>query len=83
MKCVLKVIPRLAVFGVHLLSIAFSAITFTDKPMTTFASRAVEVASVKPDNIKGLMAQVEVEIDGALVGGVSPNPEAFASIVNF
>ena len=37
--------------------------------------------SVKPDNIKGLMAQAE--IDGALVGGASPNPEAFASIVNF
>ena len=36
---------------------------------------------VKPDNIKGLMAQVE--IDGALVGGASLNAEAFASIVNF
>ncbi len=81
MKCVLKVIPCLAVFGVHLLSIAFSAITFADEPMTPFVSRTVEVASVKPDNIKGLMAQAE--IDGALVGGASPNPEAFASIVNF
>jgi triosephosphate isomerase (TIM) len=37
--------------------------------------------SVKPDNIKGLMAQVD--IDGALVGGASLNAEAFASIVNF
>jgi triosephosphate isomerase len=37
--------------------------------------------SVKPDNIKGLMAQVE--IDGALVGGASLNAEAFAAIVNF
>lgn len=37
--------------------------------------------SVKPDNIKGLMAQVE--IDGALVGGASLNADAFASIVNF
>jgi len=37
--------------------------------------------SVKPDNIKGLMAQEE--IDGALVGGASLKPEAFASIVNF
>jgi triosephosphate isomerase len=37
--------------------------------------------SVNPGNIKGLMAQVE--IDGALVGGASLNPEAFASIVNF
>ena len=37
--------------------------------------------SVKPDNIKALMAQAE--IDGALVGGASLNPEAFAAIVNF
>ena len=37
--------------------------------------------SVKPDNCKGLMSQME--IDGALVGGASLNPEAFASIVNF
>lgn len=37
--------------------------------------------SVKPDNIKGLMAQVE--IDGALVGGASLDPAAFASIVKF
>jgi triosephosphate isomerase len=37
--------------------------------------------SVKPDNIKGLMAQVD--IDGALVGGASLKPDSFASIVNF
>jgi triosephosphate isomerase (TIM) len=37
--------------------------------------------SVKPDNIRGLMAQAE--IDGALVGGASLKPEAFAAIVNF
>ena len=37
--------------------------------------------SVRPDNIKGLMAQVE--IDGALVGGASLDPISFASIVNF
>jgi triosephosphate isomerase len=37
--------------------------------------------SVKPDNIKGLMAQID--IDGALVGGASLKPDAFASIVNF
>jgi len=36
--------------------------------------------SVKPDNIKGLMAQEE--IDGVLVGGASLDPVAFASIVN-
>ena len=37
--------------------------------------------SVKPDNIKGLMAQAE--IDGALVGGASLDPKSFAAIVNF
>ncbi len=37
--------------------------------------------SVKPDNIKRLMAQVE--IDGALVGGASLDAQSFASIVNF
>ena len=37
--------------------------------------------SVKPDNVKGLMAQPE--IDGALVGGASLEANSFASIVNF
>jgi len=37
--------------------------------------------SVKPDNIKGLMAQEE--IDGVLVGGASLDPESFIKIVNF
>jgi triosephosphate isomerase (TIM) len=37
--------------------------------------------SVKPDNIRGLMAQEE--LDGALVGGASLDPKSFASIVNF
>ena len=37
--------------------------------------------SVKPDNVRGLMAQPE--IDGALVGGASLDPISFASIVNF
>jgi len=37
--------------------------------------------SVKPDNVKNLMAQPE--IDGALVGGASLDPSSFASIVNF
>ncbi len=37
--------------------------------------------SVKPDNIKGLMAQPD--LDGALVGGASLDPVSFASIVNF
>jgi triosephosphate isomerase len=37
--------------------------------------------SVKPDNVKNLMAQPE--IDGALVGGASLDAASFASIVNF
>jgi len=37
--------------------------------------------SVKPDNIKGLMAQPD--IDGALVGGASLKAASFAEIVNF
>jgi triosephosphate isomerase (TIM) len=37
--------------------------------------------SVKPDNIKSLMAHPE--IDGVLVGGASLVPASFASIVNF
>ncbi len=37
--------------------------------------------SVKPDNVKSLMAQPE--IDGVLVGGASLDPGSFASIVNF
>ncbi|GAB4372499.1 MAG: triose-phosphate isomerase [Bryobacter sp.] len=37
--------------------------------------------SVKPDNVKALMS--EGEIDGALVGGASLDPASFAKIVNF
>lgn len=37
--------------------------------------------SVKPDNVKGLM--VQPDIDGALVGGASLDPASFAGIVNF
>ena len=45
------------------------------------ACRILYGGSVKPDNIRGLMAQSE--IDGALVGGASLDPVSFASIVNF
>jgi triosephosphate isomerase (TIM) len=45
------------------------------------ALRILYGGSVKPENIKGLMAQDE--IDGALVGGASLEPESFAKIVNF
>ncbi len=37
--------------------------------------------SVKPENIKGLMAQPD--IDGALVGGASLKAESFSALVNF
>jgi triosephosphate isomerase len=37
--------------------------------------------SVKPDNVRELMAQPD--IDGALVGGASLDPEGFARIVRF
>jgi triosephosphate isomerase len=50
-------------------------------PEHASALRILYGGSVKPDNIKGLMAQVE--IDGALVGGASLEAQSFASIVNF
>jgi triosephosphate isomerase len=56
-----------------------AAASFT--PERAVGLRILYGGSVKPDNIKGLMAQVE--IDGALVGGASLKAEAFASIVNF
>ena len=45
------------------------------------ALRILYGGSVKPDNIKGLMAQEE--LDGALVGGASLDPGSFAAIVNW
>jgi triosephosphate isomerase (TIM) len=45
------------------------------------ALRILYGGSVKPYNIRGLM--VQVEIDGALVGGASLDPQSLASIVNF
>ena len=45
------------------------------------AVRILYGGSVKPDNVKGLMAQPD--IDGALVGGASLKPEDFAGVVNF
>ena len=45
------------------------------------ACRILYGGSVKPDNIKNLMAQED--LDGALVGGASLDPTSFASIVNF
>jgi len=45
------------------------------------ACRVLYGGSVKPDNIKALMEQEE--IDGALVGGASLDPASFAAIVNY
>jgi triosephosphate isomerase len=45
------------------------------------AVRILYGGSVKPDNVKTLMAQPE--IDGSLVGGAALDPVSFASIVNF
>jgi triosephosphate isomerase (TIM) len=50
-------------------------------PERASALRILYGGSVKPDNIRDLMGQVE--IDGVLVGGASLNPQSFASIVNF
>ena len=55
-----------------------------EKKYGTPSAQAVRIlygGSVKPDNVKGLMAQPE--IDGALVGGASLDPISFAGIVNF
>jgi triosephosphate isomerase (TIM) len=52
----------------------------------TFGNAAAEVrilygGSVKPDNTRTLMSQAD--IDGALVGGASLEPNSFAAIVNY
>lgn len=48
---------------------------------TANAVRILYGGSVKPDNVKGLMSQKN--IDGALVGGASLKADSFAAIVNF
>jgi len=45
------------------------------------ACRILYGGSVKPDNVKALMSQQD--IDGALVGGASLDPASFTSIVNY
>jgi triosephosphate isomerase len=55
------------------------AVRFDDDASQT--TRILYGGSVKPDNIKGLMAQED--LDGALVGGASLDPVSFAAIVNF
>lgn len=48
---------------------------------TADAMRVLYGGSVKPENIKGLMEQPD--IDGALVGGASLKADSFAGIVNY
>jgi triosephosphate isomerase (TIM) len=50
-------------------------------PAAGDAVRILYGGSVKPDNVRSLMAQPE--IDGVLVGGASLDANSFASIVNF
>jgi triosephosphate isomerase (TIM) len=50
-------------------------------PERASAVRILYGGSVKPDNIRGLMAQEE--IDGGLVGGASLDARSFAAIVNY
>ncbi len=45
------------------------------------ATRIQYGGSVKPENVKEIMAQPDV--DGALVGGASLKPDSFAKLVNF
>ncbi len=48
---------------------------------TSDKMRILYGGSVKPENVKGLMTQTD--IDGALVGGASLKADSFAAIVNF
>ena len=48
---------------------------------TADAIRILYGGSVKPENVKGLMSQAD--IDGALVGGASLKADSFAAIANF
>jgi triosephosphate isomerase (TIM) len=50
-------------------------------PPVAEAMRLLYGGSVKPDNAAALMA--EEEIDGALVGGASLDPQSFGKIVNY
>jgi triosephosphate isomerase len=62
---------------------AFIRRVFAQRHSTDAAAslRVLYGGSVKPDNVKGLMAQPD--IDGALVGGASLKAESFAEIVNY
>ena len=70
--------PEIAADAHHHLR-ELAAARFTSEQAS--ALRILYGGSVKPDNIKGLMAQAD--IDGALVGGASLDPKSFAAIVNY
>ena len=70
--------PELAVEA-HRFLRGFAADAFSSELASRL--RILYGGSVKPDNVKGLMAQEE--IDGALVGGASLEAKSFAAIVNF
>jgi triosephosphate isomerase len=57
----------------------FARQTFGDAAAN--AVRILYGGSVKPDNVRGLM--VQEEIDGALVGGASLKVDSFTALVNF
>jgi triosephosphate isomerase (TIM) len=61
----------------HSIIRAKAAEAFGDEPAANM--RILYGGSVKPENAKALMSQVE--IDGALVGGASLDPKSFAAIV--
>jgi triosephosphate isomerase len=64
---------------VHRFLRGLAAAAFT--PERAAGLRILYGGSVKPDNIKGLM--VQEELDGALVGGASLDAKSFAAVVNF
>jgi triosephosphate isomerase len=70
--------PEMAA-GAHKFLRDTAAASFTVEQAASL--RILYGGSVKPENIKGLMAQAE--IDGALVGGASLDAGQFAAIVNF
>ena len=68
--------PELAA-SAHRVVRAEAAKAFGDEPAANL--RILYGGSVKPENAKALMS--EIEIDGALVGGASLDPKSFAAII--
>jgi len=70
--------PELAAEA-HCFLRGLAATAFSSEPASRL--RILYGGSVKPENVKGLMAQGE--IDGALVGGASLDAKSLAAIVNY